>query len=273
MTSITSLSYVPPVYTQQKASGVRPLLTKIQEIVARCFFSNSFQLLMMLGGLAGSVTLLALCSAPTVILTASLITCTALIALGSYFVVNRKKIVYELTLFATLVLGVFKINPWWHSISPGIYLGAIPLKNYAHHEKITKQLGVKAVLSMLEDFEFNTPGVFSVPCATADWDLLGVKHHVISATDFHAVPLLSIEQGVAFLEEQHRLGVDCYVHCKAGASRSATIVLAYLLKKGVVSSVAEGIKYLKKQRPLIFIPQDAQKNLEIFFQKYQSKHE
>ena len=83
MTSINSLSYVPPVYTQQKASGARPLLTKIQEIAARCFFSNSFQMLMMLGALAGSVTLLALCQVPTVILTASLITSTALIALGS----------------------------------------------------------------------------------------------------------------------------------------------------------------------------------------------
>lgn len=183
---------------------------------------------------------------------------------------KRKKIVYRISLFVTIVFKAIRPNshPWWHEVAPKLHLGAIPLKNFRHDEKIANRLGAKAVLSLLEDFEFKTKGIKSKPVNNYDWRRLGVTHLIIPSVDFKPLPLETLEQGVAFLEENIENGVSCYVHCKAGKGRSAAMVVAYLLKKGVVNSVDEGVDYLKKKRPFISIPKHKRHTLEHYYQKH-----
>jgi protein-tyrosine phosphatase len=57
-----------------------------------------------------------------------------------------------------------------------------------------------------------------------------------------------LREAVQWLSEALNAG-RVYVHCAAGHGRSATVVIAYLLAVGSVSSVDEGIALLKSHRP------------------------
>ncbi len=188
---------------------------------------------------------------------------------------RRKKIVYKISLLMSIFFKkiIPKSRPWWHEVAPHLYLGAIPLKNFAHDEKIVKNLGVKAVLSLIEDFEFSTKSIASKPCRTHHWEQLGVKHLILPAVDFKALPLETLEKGVAFLDENIENGINCYVHCKAGKGRSAAMIVAYLLKKGKASSVDEAIAQLKQKRPFISIPKKRRHTLELYYQKHHPNQE
>ncbi|HEV8052349.1 MAG TPA: dual specificity protein phosphatase family protein [Parachlamydiaceae bacterium] len=128
---------------------------------------------------------------------------------------------------------------WWNQIKDTqIILGAIPLKNQNHHLKIFELAAHSdtdtpklAILTLLEPFEYNSEGLFSIPVKPEDWEKMGVKQKTISAGDFHPLTQEQIRESVSFLEEQHDLGIPTYVHCKAGRGRSATAVVCFLMKK------------------------------------------
>ena len=53
----------------------------------------------------------------------------------------------------------------------------------------------------------------------------------LSTVDIFATPTQGqVHAGVAFIMEQARHGHSVYVHCKAGRTRSATLVACYLIK-------------------------------------------
>ena len=53
----------------------------------------------------------------------------------------------------------------------------------------------------------------------------------LSTVDMTGVPTLAnLQKGVQFAIKYHSLGQSVYVHCKAGRSRSATMVAAYLIQ-------------------------------------------
>lgn len=242
--------------------------TRITDIIQRFLVSNTIKLGVISAVIAGAVVILALSHVVVITVVAAVITGVALLALGLHIVVNKKKMMYETTLFVALVLKTFIPSKfsWWHPVTSQLILGAIPLKNFAHDEKIAKKLQIKAVLSLVEDFELRTKGLLTVPCEPFDWRKLGVKHLALPAIDLKPVPLELLEKGVDFLEGHIDKGESCYVHCKAGISRSATLVIAYLLKKKLVKSIDEGIVYLKKRRPFIYI--SSKRILELYFQKH-----
>ena len=67
-----------------------------------------------------------------------------------------------------------------------------------------------------------------VPCK---FEQLGVKYHVLHIHDTQGAditPLLG--EGIAFIEEARCEGGRCLVHCMVGASRSVSVVLAYLVE-------------------------------------------
>lgn len=271
MLSITSRS--PVVIPNAKSNDEAKIPTisdRIADISMRILHSNMLKTLVIGSCIGAAITIFAMSEVIAITTLAAVITAAAILVLGMHTVVNKKKIIYEVSLFATLLLKTFIPNSyaWWHDVAPNLSIGAVPLKNFGHDEKIVKDLGVKAVLSLMEDFEFDTKGLFSVPCTSLDWKKLGVTHMTLPTTDFKPVSLDVIEKGVAFLEEQTNKDIKCYVHCKAGQTRGPTVVLAYLLKKGIVPSVDEGIKYLKQRRTLISISPDVKSILENYFQKH-----
>ncbi|KAJ8255082.1 hypothetical protein GJAV_G00200730 [Gymnothorax javanicus] len=58
------------------------------------------------------------------------------------------------------------------------------------------------------------------------------------------------EEVFEFIEEAHQSGRGVLVHCQAGVSRSATIVIAYLMKHTLMT-MQDAYKYVKSRRPVV----------------------
>ncbi|KAL4630550.1 dual specificity protein phosphatase 10 [Arapaima gigas] len=58
------------------------------------------------------------------------------------------------------------------------------------------------------------------------------------------------EEAFEFIEEAHQAGQGLLIHCQAGVSRSATIVIAYLMKHTWMT-MTDAYKFVKTRRPII----------------------
>ena len=90
-----------------------------------------------------------------------------------------------------------------------------------------------------------------------EWNELGVNAIHFSVTDMFEAPSQEmLAQGVAFMEENIALfsgnGGKIYVHCKAGRSRSATMVGCYLMKKYKFNP-EEAVEYMKSKRSHVLL--------------------
>lgn len=78
---------------------------------------------------------------------------------------------------------------------------------------------------MNEDYELK---VFSN--TGADWKKAGVEFLQLSTTDIFEAPCQEkLKNGVEFIAKIKQDGGSVYVHCKAGRTRSATLVGCYLM--------------------------------------------
>lgn len=141
------------------------------------------------------------------------------------------------------------MDMWWTKIEPfNLYLGALPLKNEGHLEKIS-ELGVTDVLSLVESFEMKD-GWVNTPVKGQDWEGKGISFKQIQAADFLPLKQEEIEEGAQHLNTLLQQGRTIYVHCKAGRGRSASIVIVYLMKfQGF--SFDKAFELVKEQRPQI----------------------
>eukprot|EP01017_Pseudomicrothorax_dubius_P042430 TRINITY_DN6924_c0_g1_i4.p1 TRINITY_DN6924_c0_g1~~TRINITY_DN6924_c0_g1_i4.p1 ORF type:complete len:203 (-),score=16.70 TRINITY_DN6924_c0_g1_i4:197-805(-) len=77
------------------------------------------------------------------------------------------------------------------------------------------------------------------------------NHEVIPADDIETYDLTQwFEFAVTFIEEQRQQGNNVLVHCFAGISRSATIIIAYLMSK-YKWSYESTAKFVRDRRPQI----------------------
>lgn len=146
----------------------------------------------------------------------------------------------RLTFYPTLVYNVVmeKVSArrWYDRIDEHMILGALPFQSEA--EELVKKENIKAVVSMNEDYELILSN------NKERWAKLGVKFLQLETTDiFEAPDQRKLLMGVKFINnflphESHikRLPEPTkeetgtvYVHCKAGRTRSATLVGCYLM--------------------------------------------
>lgn len=59
------------------------------------------------------------------------------------------------------------------------------------------------------------------------------------------------DEAFSFIQEARANGDNIFIHCQMGKSRSATIVIAYLIKYSNMST-EEAYKFLKEKRKTIF---------------------
>ncbi|XP_059831937.1 phosphatidylglycerophosphatase and protein-tyrosine phosphatase 1 [Hypanus sabinus] len=112
---------------------------------------------------------------------------------------------------------------WYDRIDQTVIIGALPFRSLTE-ELVTKE-NVRGVITMNEDYETK----FFVNTAE-EWESLGVEQLRLSTVDILGVPKLEdLKKGVDFLTKYRKKGSCVYVHCKAGRSRSATMVAAYLI--------------------------------------------
>lgn len=191
-------------------------------------------------------------------------------SIGLLFIgfIKSKKLKYELSIIPTALKR--SENKLGDEIIPGkLILGPIPLKNKMDHKRIL-DMGVTLVLTMLEQFEWESLSLFSEPMTPHDWTILSVNQKVIETPDFEPVSLDDDKAAVEAIREEILKGGCVYGHCKAGKGRSATVVICYLLKYGHehginVNSVDEAIAYVKSKREVININSSQYKGIVNFY--------
>ncbi|CAL8362982.1 unnamed protein product [Lota lota] len=78
-----------------------------------------------------------------------------------------------------------------------------------------------------------------------------VRYKRLPATDNSRQNLQQyFEEAFEFIEEAHQTGKGVLVHCQAGVSRSATVVIAYLMKHTLMT-MTDAYKYVRGRRPVV----------------------
>jgi len=139
---------------------------------------------------------------------------------------------------------------WWDRIDNKVILGALPFRS-EYTQKMIEEQNIKGVVSMNEDYEL---ALFSHQ--TEAWNKMGVDFLQLSTTDIFSAPSQEkLARGVEFIEEvtsKHK-GSSVYVHCKAGRTRSATLVGCYLMSEHAQWSPEEAVQRMKDARPHVLL--------------------
>lgn len=124
----------------------------------------------------------------------------------------------------------------WDEVVPGVLMGRV-LNDAEAHEAI--QRGVTAVLDLAGEFAEASP-------------FLNIIYLDVQVLDLTAPTRDQFNQAVNFIDAHCREGC-VYVHCKIGYSRSAAVVMAWLIQSGRASSTDEATAMLRRVRPSVVI--------------------
>jgi atypical dual specificity phosphatase len=138
------------------------------------------------------------------------------------------------TLWWNYLLRRLTQRRWWDWIDDSVLLGALPAEG---HVAELKAAGIGAVIN-----------ICSETCGPVKhYKEAGIEQLHLPTVDFTPPRLEDIRTAVAFIQQQIRRGHKVYVHCKAGRGRSATVVLCYLISKGLSPEAAQNL--LLEKRP------------------------
>ncbi len=133
----------------------------------------------------------------------------------------------------------------WNAITPNVWIGSHPTPQDAREAAAA---GVTAVVDLTVEF-------------TAVETFRGLRYHHVPVLDLTAPSAEQFTEAIRVIETEAERGI-VYVHCKAGYSRSAGIVGAWLLTTGRAKSVEEAIETLRAARRGIVIRLEIRRALE-----------
>ena len=127
-----------------------------------------------------------------------------------------------------------KLKFEYNKITPHIYLGT-NMCCKTHFNKGLLKKGITADISLEKEKQDHPTGV---------------EYYLWLPTKNHLAPTQKqLTIGVSFIEDLIKNKIKIYVHCQRGHGRAATLVAAYLIKKGATPK--EAIVFIKKRRPVI----------------------
>lgn len=132
-------------------------------------------------------------------------------------------------------------NPW-DAITANVWIGRTL---NAREAKRALDDGVRAILDLT--CELPETSVFA----------RHPNYRNLPVLDLTAPTAEQFAEAIAFIDRHARAGGVIYVHCKAGYSRSAAIVAAYLIKTNQVADVTAALTHLRQCRPRIIIRPEA----------------
>lgn len=133
----------------------------------------------------------------------------------------------------------------WNEVYPNVYLGDAPT---ALCTSVLKSIGITHVLNAAQGREKNCGQVNTAP---GFYLQSGIKFLGVPAFDnivFRIYPYF--DEAAQFIEEALKSKGKVLVHCRAGISRSATLVCAFLMiKRGMTAQ--EAVRTVRKHREII----------------------
>lgn len=176
----------------------------------------------------------------------------------SYMIARILKAILPKTWFCWISRGTIQLQStirpkkwsYWSKLSDRIFLGAMPLKNWNHSDTITK-LGVKAILSINEDYELKSQ-LFADPITSKDWQEKNINFLNISSPDLEPIEPVKLAKAVNYVAEQHHLGNPVYIHCTGGRGRSVSVAICSLIKLERFT-FDSACSYLKQCRPQVML--------------------
>ncbi|XP_054724579.1 phosphatidylglycerophosphatase and protein-tyrosine phosphatase 1-like [Uloborus diversus] len=161
------------------------------------------------------------------------------------------------TLLYNVVMERLTARMWYDRIDETVILGALPFRSLT--ETLIENENVRGVVSMNEDFELQR-----WVTTEQEWKSKGVKFLQLCTQDiFHAPSQEKLAHGVQFINDFVGTGNSVYVHCKAGRTRSATLVGCYLMQRHK-STPEEAVELMRRRRPHILLGRKQLDALNIF---------
>lgn len=151
-----------------------------------------------------------------------------------------------------------------------LILGAMPLKSrwtsWNERDVLINKLEVKAVLCMTEHFENHSVGLLTASVTKDDWESQNIAFLQVETEDHKSISMGAFAQAVGFINAHITSGHNVLVHCKAGMSRSAAVVLCYLRYHhwATFQTLDEGWAHIKKHRPMVWLEECKKRDVATF---------
>jgi len=174
------------------------------------------------------------------------------------FVMFARASFYPTLLYNVVMKKVTK-RRWYDRIDDNVILGALPFKGLT--TKLIETENVKGVISMNEDYE-----LMLFANGKPEWSKHGVEFLQLSTRDIFETPSQDkLQKGVEFIQDLvARTNGTVYVHCKAGRTRSATLVGCYLMTKNGCNAEA-AIRQMRERRPHILLKKPQLRALNTYY--------
>lgn len=185
------------------------------------------------------------------------------------------RVTFYPTLLYNVVMERMTSRRWYDRMDDTVILGALPFQGMT--KQLKEEENLKAVVSMNETYELK---IFSNDAEK--WREHGVEFLQLATTDIFETPDQDkLYEGVRFINrflpldsKIKRITTEnpvnsgtVYVHCKAGRTRSATLVGCYLMMKNGWSP-AEAVEHMRTRRPHILLHTKQWEALRIFHRNH-----
>lgn len=126
-----------------------------------------------------------------------------------------------------VILNKLNVRDWYNRVDDRVIIGALPWISIK--DELIEKENVRGVVSMNENFELDW--LKRWVAGKDHWSISNVKFLQLQTQDIFEAPAQDkLERGVDFIMSSEK-GDSVYVHCKAGRTRSATLVCCYLMKR------------------------------------------
>lgn len=134
-------------------------------------------------------------------------------------------------------------------IVPGLYLGRRPL---AGDRERNQPLALTSIVDLCVEFPPSAPVL-----GVAETDYLALP-----ALDGTAPAVADVQHAVDWIEGKLAAGQRVLVHCAAGHGRSATVVAALLIARGLASDADTAERLMRASRPLVSLNRSQRRLIE-----------
>lgn len=184
-----------------------------------------------------------------------------------FLAVFAKSLVFEAIIIYNSVQMGLGLFDWFNLVDDKLYLGAIPLES--QFKSLMSNMGIEAVLSVVEDFEISSNTAVGRPIQITDYKQAGLHHLHLPWPDFHSPPFKLLDRGADFIDKHLSERRKVYCHCKSGKGRSACMIMAYFMKHKYLDANT-AFSLMKNKRKAVFGNNSFQMNHMIKYGAYLS---